>query len=99
MTFNTTYVVISWSKSVIDGFAFREDEFVVFEAPVAAGSWRFRLRNALVDWRPKVAETIEEVVWGFCIHVSGERFRSTLTFDGRRRPHWQRERESEQEYR
>jgi len=50
VTLNAADVVISWSESIGDGFAFAEDELIVFESAVAARRGRHRFGYAFVNW-------------------------------------------------
>lgn len=81
MAFDTAYVVVGWSKSVFYGFAFREDELVVFESAVSAGSGRFWFIYAFVDGRAFDTEAVEQIV-SFGVHVGRQRFGGGLAFDG-----------------
>src|SRR5262249_33543302 len=80
VTFNTAYVVIRWSKTIFDIFAFREDEFVVFESAVPARGRCYRFIDAFVDRCALNAEAVEQII-GFGIHVGGQCLGSSLTDD------------------
>jgi hypothetical protein len=84
VTFHAANVVVGWSKTVFDCFAFRENKFVVFEPAISAcGGW-LGFVYALIDRNALYAKAIKEVI-GFGIHVGRECFRRGLTFDRLRR--------------
>src|SRR6185369_2404180 len=97
MAFNTTYVVVGWSKAVIDILAFAEDEFVVFESSISSGCWRFWFGDAIIDWGATCAEVVKEVI-GFGVHVSSEGFGGRLTFHCLRKTEGQDEGNCKQRY-
>jgi hypothetical protein len=76
---NTTYIVVGWSKTIIDILSFAEDELVIFKATVSSGCWRYWFGYAVIDWGATCAEVVEEVI-GFGVHVSRECFGGRLTF-------------------
>src|SRR6185436_2493353 len=73
MTGDTSNVVVGWPKSIGDGLFLFEDEFIVFESPIAAGGRWYRIRHAFIGWSASGAEIVEKVV-SLGIHVSGKRF-------------------------
>src|SRR6185369_7248075 len=80
VTFNTTDVVIRWSKTVFDSLAFREDGFVVFESAVPARGGCYRFVDAFDDRCSLNAEAVEQVI-GFGVHVGSRCLGCSLTFD------------------
>src|SRR6185369_16591075 len=80
VAFNTAYVVVSWSKTIFDILAFREDEFVVFESAVPARGGCYRFIDAFDDRCTFDAEAVEQVI-GFGVHVSGRRLGCSLASD------------------
>ncbi len=80
VTFDAADVVIGWSKTVFDCFAFGEYELVVFEPAIAASGGRLRFVYAFVDRCALDAEAVEQVI-GFGVHVGGQCFGCSLTFD------------------
>src|SRR5881296_3322808 len=55
-------IVVSWSKSVSDGFFFFEDELVGFERAVAAGRRWHWVGNAFIRGRTSRPEIVKKVV-------------------------------------
>jgi hypothetical protein len=80
VAFNAANVIVGWSKTVFDCFAFRENEFVVFKPAISAGGGWLRFVYALIDRDALGAKAVEEIV-GLGIIVRRECFGSGLTFD------------------
>jgi hypothetical protein len=84
VAFNAANVIVGWSKTILDSFAFGENEFVVLKPAIAAGGWRDGFVYAFDDWRAFDTETVKEVI-GLGVHVGRECFSRGLTFDWLRR--------------
>jgi hypothetical protein len=83
VAFNAAYIVIGWSKTIRDSFAFGEYELVIFKPAIAASGGWLSVGYAFIDRCAPRTKTIKKVI-GFGVHVGGECFGGRLTFDSLR---------------